>query len=75
MTIGSKFLSKTLDQVKMIREKLKVAQDRQNPYADIERRFDEFQVGKKVVLGVSYMKSVILLGRRGTLSPRFYLIL
>ncbi|KAI3792869.1 hypothetical protein L2E82_06760 [Cichorium intybus] len=56
---------------KVIRARLKSAQDRQKSYADKKRRPIEFQVGDKVMLKVSPWKGVIRFGKRGKLSPRF----
>ena len=39
-TLGPAMLEEMTDQVKMIRERLKAAQDRQKSYADLKRRPD-----------------------------------
>ncbi|XP_057526345.1 uncharacterized protein LOC130805581 [Amaranthus tricolor] len=59
------------EQVKLIREKIKAAQDRQKSYADLRRRPNEFEVGDKVLLCVSLIKGVVRFGARGKLSPCF----
>ncbi|XP_057520849.1 uncharacterized protein LOC130801106 [Amaranthus tricolor] len=71
VTLGPAMLEEMTDQVKMIRERLKAAQDRQNSYADLKRRPDEFAVGDYVLLRVSPMKGVMRFGKRGKLSPKF----
>ncbi|XP_070010665.1 uncharacterized protein [Nicotiana sylvestris] len=57
--------------VKIIQERLKATQSRQNSYADIRRRKLEFQVDDWVFLRVSPMKGVMRLGKKGKLSPRY----
>ena len=59
------------EQVMLIREKMKAAQDRQKSYADLRRRPDEFEAGDKYLLRVSSMKGVVRFGARGMLSPCF----
>jgi len=74
--VGERKLSKVelIDQTKEIisrvREKLKVAQDRQKSYADNRRRPLEFAVGDHVFLKVSLLKE-IRFGKKGKLAPRF----
>ena len=55
----------------MIRDNIKVAQDRQKSYADKRRKPIMFQVGDKVMLKVSPWKGVVRFGKRGKLSPRY----
>ncbi|KAI3715505.1 hypothetical protein L6452_22489 [Arctium lappa] len=69
--VGPEIVQETADKVKCIRERLKVAQDRQKSYADKKKRPMEFQVGDRVLLKVSPWKGIIRLGKRGKLSPRF----
>ncbi|KAK5772151.1 hypothetical protein PVK06_048424 [Gossypium arboreum] len=57
--------------VKVIRESLKIASDRQKSYADLKRKDIEYQVGDKVFLKVSPWKKILRFGRKGKLSPRF----
>ncbi|KAK5825584.1 hypothetical protein PVK06_020440 [Gossypium arboreum] len=57
--------------VRVIRESLKAASDRQKSYADLKRKDIEYQVGDKVFLKVSPWKKVLRFGRKGKLSPRF----
>ncbi|KAG8474923.1 hypothetical protein CXB51_031618 [Gossypium anomalum] len=57
--------------VKIIRESLKAASDRQKSYADLKRRDIEYQVGDKVFLKVSPWKKILRFGRKGKLSQRF----
>ena len=55
----------------MIRERLKVAADRQKSYADLKRKDIQYEIDKKVFLKVSPWKKVMRFGRKGKLSPRF----
>ncbi|CAL2265878.1 unnamed protein product [Prunus armeniaca] len=61
----------TTEKVKMIREKLKTAQDRQKSYADNRSKDLEFAVGDWVFLKLSPWKGVMRFGKRGKLSPRY----
>ena len=57
--------------MKMIREILKVATDRQKSYADMKTKDVHYEIGEKVFLKVSPWKKVLRFGRKGKLSPRF----
>ncbi|KAA3488099.1 integrase [Gossypium australe] len=61
----------TEEMVKVIRECLKAALDRQKSYSDLKRKKIEFQVGDKVFLKVSPWRNVLRFGRKGKLSLRF----
>ncbi|OMO65975.1 reverse transcriptase [Corchorus capsularis] len=60
-----------VEKVKMIRNRLKIAQDRQKSYADHRRRDLEFEVGDAVFLKVSPWKGVIRFCKGGKLAPRY----
>ncbi|VFQ82707.1 unnamed protein product [Cuscuta campestris] len=62
---------KTEEKVKLIRDRLQVASDRQKSYADLKRLEISFDVGDKVFLKVSPWRRVLRFGKRGKLSPRF----
>ena len=64
-------VKETEDKVKIIKERLKVASDRQKSYADLKRRDIEYEVGEKVFLKVSPWKKVLRFGKKGKLGPRF----
>ena len=64
-------MERTLEKIKIIRERLKVAQDRNKSWADSKRRPLEFRPGEKVYLKVSPTKGVMRFGRSGKLSPRY----
>ena len=71
VTLGPKLLFQMTEKVKLIRDRLKEAHDRQKSYADLKRRTEEFIVGEHVLLRVSPMRGVIRFGTRRKLSPRF----
>ena len=68
---GVDLIKETEQKVKVIRDSLKSASDRQKSYADLRRKDIEFQIGDKVFLKVSPWKKVLRFGRKGKLSPRF----
>jgi len=59
------------DQVKIIRENLRIAQSRQKTYADRRRRHLHFKVGDYVYLKVSPFKGTRRFQVRGKLAPRY----
>ncbi|XP_070015394.1 uncharacterized protein [Nicotiana sylvestris] len=69
--LGTDLVHQAMEKVKIIQERLKVAQSRQKSYADIRRRKLEFQVDDWVFLRVSPLKGVIRFGKKGKLSPRY----
>ena len=64
-------IQETEEKVKMIRERLKVANDGQKSYADMKRKYIHYDIGGKVFLKVSPWKKVMRFGKKGKLSPRF----
>ena len=69
--IGFYLIQETEEKVKMIREKLKVAVDREKSYADLKRKDIQYDIDEKVFLKVSPWKKVMRFKRKGKLSPRF----
>ena len=75
--VGERHLSsvelveETREKVKIIRQRMRAAQDRQSAYADRRRRPLEFQEGDMVFLRISPWKGVIRFRQRGKLSPRY----
>ena len=67
--VGPEIVQMTYDKVKVIRERLKIAQDRQKSYADNRRKDLEFEVEDMVFLRISPWKGVLRFGKRGKLSP------
>lgn len=64
-------LKEAEEQIKIIRERLKVAQFRQKNYADNRKRDLEFQEGDHVYLRVSPLRGTKRFGMAGKLAPRF----
>ena len=69
--IGPDLIQETEEKVKMIRERLKVATDRQKSYVNMKRKYIRYEVGEKVFLKVSPWKKVMRFGKKGKLNPRF----
>ena len=69
--IGPDLIRETEEKVKMIRERLKVATDRQKSYADMKIKDIRYEISKKVFLKVSPWKKVMRFGKKGKLSPIF----
>ena len=57
--IGPNLIQETEEKVKMIKEILKVASDRQKSYADLKRKDIQYEIGEKVFLKVSPWKKVM----------------
>ena len=68
---GPDVLRDAEEQVRMIRDNLRVAQSRQKSYADTRRRELVFKVGEYVYLKVSPMRSVRRFNMKGKLAPRY----
>jgi len=64
-------VQETTDKISIIKDRLKVARDRQKSYADNRRKPLEFQEGDKVLLKVSPWKGLVRFGKRGKLGPRY----
>ncbi|CAN6440498.1 unnamed protein product [Victoria cruziana] len=60
-----------IDQVQLIREKLRTAQYRKKCYADRRRRALEFEIGDFIFLKVSPTKDIFRFDKKGKLSPRY----
>ena len=60
-----------MQDVKVIRERLKMTQSHQKSYANVRRKALEFEVGDWVFLKVSPVKEVMRFGKKGNLSPRY----
>ncbi|GJW54582.1 putative reverse transcriptase domain-containing protein [Tanacetum coccineum] len=54
-----------------IKDRLKVARDRQKSYVDKRRKPLEFSVGDYILLKASPWKGVVCFGKKGKLTPRF----
>ncbi|TYK01102.1 reverse transcriptase [Cucumis melo var. makuwa] len=62
--VGPDLVQITINNIKLIKENLRIAQDRQKSYADKRRRNLEFQVGDQVFLKLSPWRDVIRFGRK-----------
>nr|GFC00115.1 putative reverse transcriptase domain-containing protein [Tanacetum cinerariifolium] len=69
--LGPEIVQETTDKIVQIKERLKVARDRQECYADKRQNSLDFSVGDKVLLKVSPRKGVVRFGKRSKLSPRY----
>ncbi|GJY75094.1 putative reverse transcriptase domain-containing protein [Tanacetum coccineum] len=69
--IGPELVQETTEKISQIKDRLKVARDRQKSYADKRRKPLEFSVGNYVLLKVSPWKCVVRFGKKGKLAPRF----
>ena len=68
---GPDVLRDAEEQVRMIRDNLRVAQSRQKTYANTRRRELVFEIGNYVYLKVSPMRSVRTFNMKGKLAPRY----
>ena len=71
LELGPDYLQDTIQEIQLIRARMRAAQDRQKAYADPHRREIEFSVGEKAFLKVSPMRGVKRFGIRGKLSPKY----
>ncbi|GKB42125.1 hypothetical protein Tco_0887067 [Tanacetum coccineum] len=69
--VGPELVQETTNKVMLIKEKLKVARDRQKSYADNRLKPLEFEVGDRVMLKVSPWKGRSAFGKKGKLAPRY----
>ncbi|XP_019228466.1 PREDICTED: uncharacterized protein LOC109209615 [Nicotiana attenuata] len=68
---GPDLVQQAIEKVKLIRERLLIAQSRQKSYSDVRRRDLEFGANDWIFLKVSPMKGVMRFGKKGKLSPRY----
>ena len=71
LTIGPDLVQDAADKVRVIRQRMKEAQDRQKSWADQKRRVLEFNVGDHVYLKINPIKSIHRVRTQGKLSPRY----
>ena len=69
--LGPEIVQEISEKIKLIRERLLVAQSRQKSYADQRRRPLEFAEGDFMFLKVSPKKGIVRFGKKGKLAPRF----
>ncbi|WVZ97347.1 hypothetical protein U9M48_042894 [Paspalum notatum var. saurae] len=68
---GPDLIGDAEQQIKMVRENLRVAQSRQKSYADVRRRDLTFKVDDFVYLKVSPMRGIQRFNMKGKLAPRY----
>jgi hypothetical protein len=68
---GPKVIQELEEQVRLIRENLRIAQTRQKSYADNRRRQLDFEEGDYVYLKVSPLRGMKRFKVKGKLSPRY----
>ena len=68
---GPELIKEAEDKVKLIKERLRVAQSRQKSYADNRRRDLSFEEGDFVYLRVTPLRGVRRFKTKGKLAPRF----
>ncbi|XP_074277795.1 uncharacterized protein LOC141601413 [Silene latifolia] len=71
VTLGPDLIKQVVEQVHVIRQKMRALQDRKKSYTDLKRSEIEFAVGDKVLLKLSPMKGVMRFGKRGKLSKKY----
>ena len=69
--IGPDLIQEIEEKVKMIKEKLNVATDRQKSYADMKRKDIRYEICVKNFLKVSPWKKVMGFEKNGKLSLKF----
>ena len=68
---GPDIIKDVQEKVRLIRDRLKIAQSRQKSYADLKRREVMYEVGDRAYLRVSPLRGVKRFGIKGKLAPRF----
>ena len=68
---GPNVIKESEENVKLIRDRLKVAQSRQKSYADSKRKEVVYEIGDRAYLRVSPLGGVKRFGVKGKLAPRF----
>ena len=69
--IGPDLIQEIEEKVKMIREILKVATNRQKSYADMRRKDIRYEIGKRVFFSSIALEECNEIWEKGKLSPRF----
>ena len=68
---GPDLMKESKEKVKLIRDRLKVAQSRQKSYADSKCKETVYEVGDRVYLRVTPLRGVQGFGVKGKLAPHF----
>lgn len=70
--LGPKLVFKTMNTIRLIRDRLKAASDQQKSYADLKKKDIKYLVGDQVLLKVSLWKKVLRFRCKGKLKPEVY---
>ena len=68
---GPDLIKESEGKVKLIRDRLNIAQSRQKSYADAKRKEVTYEIGDRAYPRVSPLRGVKRLGVKGKLAPRF----
>ncbi|XP_071674479.1 uncharacterized protein [Lolium perenne] len=68
---GPDLIKDAEEKVRLIRDRLKIAQSRQKSYADSKRMEVTYEIGDRAYLRVSPLRGVKRFGVKGKLAPRF----
>ena len=68
---GPDLIKESEEKVKLIRDRLKVAQSRRKSYADTKRKEVTYEIRDRAYLRVSPLRGVKHFGVKGKLAPRF----
>ena len=68
---GPDLIKQSEEKVKLIRDRLKIAQSRQKSYAYSKRKEVTYEIGVRAYLRVSPLRGVKRFGFKGKLDPRF----
>ncbi|XP_051117327.1 uncharacterized protein LOC127242037 [Andrographis paniculata] len=71
LILGPEMIEESKNKIRVIREKMKIAQDRQKSYVDKARREGQYQSGDFILIKVSPMKGIRRFGIKGKLSLRY----
>ena len=68
---GPELIEESEEKVKLIRDRLKIAQSRKKSYADSKCKEVTYEIGDRAYLRVSPLRGVKRFGVKGKLAPRF----
>jgi hypothetical protein len=68
---GTDIIQEAEEKVRLIKDKLKIAQSRQKSYTDNKCRDVTYEIGDRAYLTVSPLRGVKRFGLKGKLAPRF----
>src|SRR6187399_1239312 len=69
---GPDLIKESEEKVKLIRDRVKVAQSRQKSYADSKHKEITYEIGDKAYLRVSPLRGIKHFGVKGKLAPRLW---